>query len=510
MTTAQPLDFDWRHAVADDNGELLPADTMNRGAHAQFLTQFLVAKGTEQNYILNLNSGWGGGKSWFIKRWKKTIESRYPAIYVDAWKNDHSKDPFLCVVSEIKTSLIDKTEMKGLASPGMEKALNIFKAAAPALIKGILKKHGADIEVIAEAIDSEALAEGGAKLVEDLIKNHEQTTASIEAFKLSISEWLRVAIEQSEGKADYPLFIFIDELDRCRPTFAIEMLETVKHIFDMTKVVFVIATDKEQLQHSIRAVYGAGFDSARYLDRFFHRSVVLQHDSVNHQIEAMVTASAVFNPVQQEFKRHILSISKDKNLIANWFTTIADIFRMNLRTVNLWFDRVEAIVAANKKIDVIFIAYLMAIYSCKPDEYKIYSEGVMKISDIKLFDIAQLSTKVKLSYTLNDCTDGMIKSLDKHYDREEINYVTLTFQTYVNLIDELSRANFNETSLKEKSLRNLMAQIQDTDFDGYDYEKNDNNETQPLLRSLLTFNMINYRHNHTFYKNLCELATTLK
>ena len=58
------------------------------------------------------------------------------------------------------------------------------------------------------------------------------------------------------------------------------MLETIKHLFDINNVVFVIATDKEQLSHSICSVYGANFDSRRYLDRFFMRSVTLKKNSL--------------------------------------------------------------------------------------------------------------------------------------------------------------------------------------------------------------------------------------
>ena len=47
----------------------------------------------------------------------------------------------------------------------------------------------------------------------------------------------------------------------------------------MQNVVFVIATDKEQLQHAIRTIYGSGFDSRLYLDRFFTRSVSLNDTS---------------------------------------------------------------------------------------------------------------------------------------------------------------------------------------------------------------------------------------
>ena len=68
---------------------------------------------------------------------------------------------------------------------------------------------------------------------------------------------------------ELPLFILIDELDRCRPNYAIELLENIKHIFDIPGIVFIVATDSKQLSHSINAVYGSKFASEKYLKRFF-------------------------------------------------------------------------------------------------------------------------------------------------------------------------------------------------------------------------------------------------
>ncbi len=76
-----------------------------------------------------------------------------------------------------------------------------------------------------------------------------------------------------------PLFLVIDELDRCRPNYAIEFLEIVKHIFDIPNIIFVIATDSQQLSHAINAVYGDNFASERYLKRFFDQEYTLKTPS---------------------------------------------------------------------------------------------------------------------------------------------------------------------------------------------------------------------------------------
>lgn len=81
-----------------------------------------------------------------------------------------------------------------------------------------------------------------------------------------------------------PIIVLIDELDRCRPDYAIKTLEVIKHFFDVEGCNFLIATDTKSLQESIKAVYGSNFDSERYLRRFFNQSVVLQRPSIREYL----------------------------------------------------------------------------------------------------------------------------------------------------------------------------------------------------------------------------------
>ena len=67
----------------------------------------------------------------------------------------------------------------------------------------------------------------------------------------------------------HPLMVVIDELDRCRPSYAVSLIEVAKHIFGADHIIFVLAVNRTQLQHSIRALYGNEFDATGYLRRFF-------------------------------------------------------------------------------------------------------------------------------------------------------------------------------------------------------------------------------------------------
>jgi hypothetical protein len=63
--------------------------------------------------------------------------------------------------------------------------------------------------------------------------------------------------------------LFIDELDRCRPSYAVEVIEQVKQLFTVSGIVFVLSIDRVQLCHAIRGVYGNdNINSDEYLRRF--------------------------------------------------------------------------------------------------------------------------------------------------------------------------------------------------------------------------------------------------
>lgn len=289
---SQELPFEW-----DNDTDGLPADKFDRAKYAKFLTNYLINKSKEENYVLNLNATWGAGKTWFLKKWFTTIKDKHPAIYIDCWKNDHSKDPFLAVMSAISNGLDELVEKEYKKDSLSSKGVLLIKSVAPEIAKGLIKKFlGLDTDEITKVLDdddSSSISEVGGQLVSELIKLHEKANDTLDEFKLTVSNYLDVI--DLESPRNLPLFVFLDELDRCRPTYAIETLETVKHIFDMKRVVFIIATDKEQLQHSIRAVYGNDFNSSKYLDRFFNRTVTLQQKSNEEFIEHKLTTSSKLN-----------------------------------------------------------------------------------------------------------------------------------------------------------------------------------------------------------------------
>ena len=100
------------------------------------------------------------------------------------------------------------------------------------------------------------------------------------------------------------LVIVIDELDRCRPDFALSMLEILKHLFHVPNGHFVLGVNLTALEHSVRARYGTGLDAGRYLKKFYNLIFELTDSNLENSPydQKIRYAEKVFNDVGMKIK----------------------------------------------------------------------------------------------------------------------------------------------------------------------------------------------------------------
>ncbi|WP_460053105.1 KAP family P-loop NTPase fold protein [Pseudomonas sp. H1_A05] len=251
-----------------DITEIWADDLMDRQPSAKFLTSYLLANSHIK--VLNVNSPWGAGKSFFLNRWKNELSNEHVCVFFNAWETDYTAEPLIALITCIEQQTKDNLDLT-LHSAGrtaVDATASIVKKAAPLIAKGLVKKYiGVELkELLGDEGDQEG-ADFASDVVSTLIADQAKTLQHVDEFKKAILERFSQAADNRKLKK--PAFIFIDELDRCRPTYAIELLERIKHFFELENCRFIIASDSRQLAHSIRAVYGQGFSSERYLNRFF-------------------------------------------------------------------------------------------------------------------------------------------------------------------------------------------------------------------------------------------------
>ncbi|MDR0634721.1 MAG: KAP family NTPase, partial [Azoarcus sp.] len=219
-------------------------------------------------FVMVLDAPWGSGKTTLVRMLKAHLESEdFQCIYFNAWEVDYASDPLIAMVSAI-----DRMDFS--ASPEAAKTfkncMKAVKKAAPGFLKRIVvagtKVVTMGVLDLGAATSERIIADATGETVDSIVDLFARESDQLKTFR----EELTKAVEQlPEAQKKPDLVFFIDELDRCRPTFAIELLERVKHLFNIPNIVFVLSIDKQQLEASTKAVYGAESNAPEYLRRFF-------------------------------------------------------------------------------------------------------------------------------------------------------------------------------------------------------------------------------------------------
>ncbi|HGM5551936.1 TPA: P-loop NTPase fold protein [Pseudomonas putida] len=268
--------------MAEDSG-VWADDYMGRKTSAEFLTRYLLANNHVR--VLNVNSAWGAGKTFFLERWAKELSEEHVCVCFNAWESDYSSEPLIALMAALEQQLVDSTSL-GYTEAGksvVKTTSDLIKKSVPLIARGLLMKAvGVDFNDLIGAGGEEAAG----KMIEDLVAEQSNSAQKVEDFKKALKEGFVQAAENKNKKA--PVFIFIDELDRCRPTYAIELLERIKHFFDLDDCKFVIASDSVQLAHSIKVVYGQDFSSEGYLKRFFDAEFSLDNRNIMQFVHSIL------------------------------------------------------------------------------------------------------------------------------------------------------------------------------------------------------------------------------
>ena len=288
-----------------------------------------------------IDGGWGTGKTEFCQKLIRLMEQQHPdcqPVYIDAFRSDHSGEPLLALLAEIiKTCTPEDSD--GQPSEKRKSFTNriakvagfgiktIFKAA----MGHVLKQNTDDLaEELQQIMNDDQEARSVAETVTDtanIIANHTIDVTVEALLKEQIEAEKNLETLKScmkELAADKPIILFIDELDRCRPDYAVDMLEVIKHVFDVENVKVVLVTNTKQLRAAINHRYGMEVDAQKYLDKFLKYSFVLPDKVVApfEMVQALVSV---------EYFKQLIRDGNLKGLIGQEITIklISDLIERN-------------------------------------------------------------------------------------------------------------------------------------------------------------------------------------
>jgi hypothetical protein len=280
-------------------------------------------------FVLGIDSPWGTGKTVFVSIWKQVLEELdVQCVYINAWQSDYHDDPLITILAEIEEQLSEyledhadvKIALESAKKYGIAIAKNAIPLAVKLLTSGLLNIN-TDI--------CNSLSDTAESIIDTKLLDIKSEKNQIDEFKRQIG--LLAAKLRVNNKNEYPgLVIFIDELDRCRPTYSIELLERIKHLFDIDNITFVLSLDKSQLIHSICHVYGSGIDADIYLRRFIDLTYRLPREDVRSFCSGTYKMLGF-----AQLNRESVSYINDTMI------ELADIFSMSLRDIEQCYVRLK-------------------------------------------------------------------------------------------------------------------------------------------------------------------------
>jgi hypothetical protein len=313
------------------------------------------------------------------------LKINHPVAFIDAWADDLADQPLVALMATLKTALaplMGQPAVQSRWSKLAEKGGKVARIVAVGAAKrglGVLISHAvvdALTDVMAGAGDAfkenvdDALTAAGEHLGEEVAKSlrlsgdmdaqvsdFHTAQVAMREMKDSLSD-LVYSINDTRFVA--PIVIIIDELDRCRPSYAIKLLEEIKHLFDVPGVVFIFGLHGDQLAHSVRGAYGSTFDGHAYLRRFINRRYSLAKPNTNLLIDGLLKASALdessfFMP--SGWRRRGRSGGVSPTSMINYY---ADRFRLSARDLIQMVDMLETSVTVAHPTKII-LSYILPL-----------------------------------------------------------------------------------------------------------------------------------------------------
>ncbi len=323
---------------------------LGREKYAKILTQIVSQY---DSCVLAINSEWGTGKTTFIKMWQQYLaNNEFNTLYFNVWENDFISDPLIGFIGEFK-ELSKEYNLDAEINKVTNAASKLFLSTFPTLIEALAKqKFGNDaVETI------KGCTKGVTDVLSKEFENYEKQKNSIKEFRKALQNFV------DKCDTDKPLTFFVDELDRCSPSYAVKVLERIKHLFSIPNIVFVLSVDKKQLCNAIKGYYGSeSLDAENYLKRFIDIEYNLPEPSYEDFCNYLYD--------KFEIGTHINNLEYGNNY-KSFSIKLFQHNKLSLRQMEKIYSHVSLAISCNKKLecDSLLFLFFVFIKVCHSETY---------------------------------------------------------------------------------------------------------------------------------------------
>lgn len=355
--------------IGDHEGFTPEKDIFRRAEFGRGIANLLAS--SSDPLVVALDAPWGSGKTTFIKMLAGHLRNEgFPVIYFDAFENDYVDDGFLTIAGEV-ISLSDELGqsatsshmkfVKTAARVGSHLLRMGAKIGVKAATLGVIDATNfEELKSVAGDIAKEASTKAD-QYVAELLRLQSQERKTLCEVKKALTELASQLGSRNDSESEKPepkpLVFIVDELDRCKPTFALDLLEKIKHIFSIPNVHFILATHLKHLESSVRSSYGPDVDARIYLQKFYnlilHFPEHKGHASERDIPRYFIHLSDVLG-IQKDHLDIVQSVSEARNLSFRTIERIVScisIARQFTPKNYLWLEPILAVLSIMKIID---------------------------------------------------------------------------------------------------------------------------------------------------------------
>ena len=398
-------------------------DTTGRNSNLYNLLRLLNFQ--QDSLSIAINGSWGTGKTFFIKQCQLMLDNAFSCeddeilqaieklcpgeeslanirkthfrtAYYDAWEHDSEEDPIASLIRCLATTDWS-TNVKESLIKAADIGSSILQATTNIDLKGLVK----------------ILKDNSSDLI---------TPDNLEQIKKRFNATL-AELAPDQGK----LTIFVDELDRCKPTYAVKLLERIKHYFNNPNVTFIFAVDLSQLQYTINQYYGLQFNGYQYLDRFFDLVISLSAPDIDKYFDNTKNILEAVQHFEKSDPKNSYYYLFCKELINHFSFSIRQINHFYLKTNSAAYNLLDQIlnpqgIAFQSERNGKFIIYefllplMNALNQADIDEYNNFISGNASKETLNILAKSKYFTKYYKDISINESNIDIIKGVSDIYN----------------------------------------------------------------------------------------------
>lgn len=362
----------------------------------------LIENSENESLVISVNAQWWEWKTHFLNCWKNDLEKLSKnVIYFDAFENDFIEDPFLPLLWEILNNLPDSENVKS-------KAENVMKWILPLAWKVWMRfLTGWDIESVDDNL--EKLFEWDiANYTWKLLEEYTKKDNSIKLFKESLEKII---------KSEWEIVFIIDELDRCRPDFALKLLERIKHFFNIEGLYFVLWMNKIQVEAYVQKIYWK-IDTNNYLQKFIDIEINLTKNISMNDSDYSKFINMLINENYRDIFDKIPQI-KDSSIFI--LTFLSQLNNLSFREVEKALNYYILFLKSIRHVDYVINPFIILSCIIKVKENYLYTKMKEWINiKVELVEKLQLSTLIGYEWIYSKQIKIILDTINYYFD-EEIN-----------------------------------------------------------------------------------------